>query len=386
MEGADVSDQDFVAYGLPLIEDDDIAGVLDSYRSGWLTRGPKTLEFEKAFARYVGAEHAIAVNSCTSGLHLALACFGIGPGDEVITTPLTFVATVNTILHTGARPVLVDIDPQTLNIDVTKIEQAITSRTKALVPVHMAGFPCDMDPIMDLAERFELKVLEDAAHGVYTQYKGRMIGSIGDATVFSFYATKNLVTGEGGMITTHDYSLAEKLRLWSSHGLSHGAWNRYTAQGSWYYEVLAPGYKYNMTDIQASLGLSQLEKLDRMQKRREEIARCYNEAFADCPAVDLPFDSLDVRHAWHLYVIKLKKREGRLDRDSFIEKLKHKGVGSSVHFIPVHYHPYHREYFAGMSYPVVEEVFESIVSLPLYPKMSDGDVERVIQAVREILK
>ncbi|MCL1851869.1 MAG: DegT/DnrJ/EryC1/StrS aminotransferase family protein [Peptococcaceae bacterium] len=381
-----MSDQEYVAYGLPLIEDDDIAGVLDSFRSGWLTRGPKTLEFEEAFAAYVGAGHAVAVNSCTSGLHLTLAGLGLGTGDEVITTPLTFVATVNTIIHTGARPVLVDIDPYTMNIDEKKIEQAVTSRTKALVPVHIAGYPCDMDSIMGLAGRHGLKVVEDAAHAVYTQYKGNMIGGIGDATVFSFYATKNLVTGEGGMITTNDEALAENLRLFSSHGLSHGAWNRYTSQGSWFYEVLAPGYKYNMTDIQAALGLSQLKKLDRMQKRREDIARHYNEAFADCPSIELPADSPDVRHAWHLYIIKLNMTEASVDRNTFIEKLKEKGVGSSVHFIPVHYHPYHREYFAGARYPVAEEVFERIVSLPLYPKMSDRDVDRVIQAVREILR
>ncbi|MCL1789760.1 MAG: DegT/DnrJ/EryC1/StrS aminotransferase family protein [Peptococcaceae bacterium] len=376
---------DFVAYGLPLIEEDDIAGVLDSFRSGWLTRGPKTLEFEKTFASYVGAKHAVAVNSCTSGLHLTLSCLDLGPGDEVITTPLTFVATVNTIIHTGAKPVLVDIDPYTMNIDGRKIEEAITSHTKALVPVHIAGYPCDMDAVMDLAGRHRIKVIEDAAHAIYTQYQGRMVGSIGDATVFSFYATKNLVTGEGGMVTTNDDDLAERLRLWSSHGLSHGAWNRYTDQGSWFYEVLVPGYKYNMTDIQAALGLSQLKKLNKMQARREEIARYYNEAFAGCPAIELPIDSPDVRHAWHLYIVKLNLAEISVDRNAFIDRLKEKGVGSSVHFIPVHYHPYHRDYFAGASYPVTEEIFERIVSLPLYPKMSDEDVAKVIQAVMEIL-
>ncbi|MCL1918051.1 MAG: DegT/DnrJ/EryC1/StrS aminotransferase family protein [Peptococcaceae bacterium] len=381
-----MENQDFLAYGLPLIEEDDIAGVVDSLRSGWLTRGPKTIAFEKAFAEYVGAKHAIGLNSCTSGQHLGLACLGIGPGDEVITTPMTFVSTVNTILHVGARPVLADIDPRTMNSDVQKIEEAISPRTKAIVPVHIAGYPCDMDEIMELARCHGLKVLEDAAHGVHTQYKGRMIGSIGDATVFSFYATKNLVTGEGGMITTNDDDLAERLRLMSCHGLSRGAWNRYTAQGSWYYEVLAPGYKYNMTDIQAALGLSQLNKLPRMQARREEIARRFNEAFAGCPAIELPADSPDVRHAWHLYIIKLNLDEMNIDRNTFIERVKTQGVGTSVHFIPVHKHPFHRDYFGQVRCPVAEEVFERIVSLPLYPKMSDEDVEKVIRVVLETIE
>jgi dTDP-4-amino-4,6-dideoxygalactose transaminase len=380
-----MGDKDFVAYGLPLIEEDDIAGVLERLRSGWLTRGPKTLEFENAFAEYVGARHAVAVNSCTSGQHLVLSCLGIGPGDEVITTPLTFVSTVNTIMHTGARPVLVDIDARTMNIDTNKIEEALSPRTKAIVPVHMAGYPCDMDVIMSLAGQKGLKVLEDAAHAVYTQYKGRMIGSIGDATVFSFYATKNLVTGEGGMITTNDDALAEQLRLCSSHGMSHGAWNRYTAQGSWFYEVLAPGYKYNMTDIQAALGLSQLKKLARMQERREAIARRFNEAFADCPGIELPADSPDVRHAWHLYIVKINLDKVSIDRNAFVKELKERGVGSSVHFIPVHYHPYHRNYFDNAAYPAAEGVFERIVSLPLYPKMSDADVDKVIRAVIGVL-
>lgn len=306
--------QDLLPYNLPLIEEEEIQAVVDCLKSNWVTKGPKTVEFEKRFAEYVGAKHAIAVNSCTAGLHIALVGAGIGEGDEVLTTPMTFTSTANVIIHCGATPVFVDIDPKTMNIDHTKIEEKITSKTKAIIPVHIAGLPCEMDEIMDIAKRHNLFVLEDAAHAVYTQYKGRMIGSIGNATAFSFYATKNLMTGEGGMVTTNDEELAAKLRTYSLHGMSRNAWNRYTAKGSWFYEVEFPGYKYNMTDIQAALGLAQLSKLGFMQTIRELTVEHYNEAFSKLPELEIPTNLDHARHAWHLYVIKLNLARITVDR------------------------------------------------------------------------
>lgn len=378
--------QEFLPYALPLIEDDDIAGVVDSLKSDWITKGPKTLEFEKEFAAYVGAKHAVAVNSCTAALHLALVAAGIGPGDEVITTPFTFAASANVIIHTGATPVFADIDPITMNIDAEQIKAKLTSRTKAIVPVHIAGHPCDMDGILALARQHNLFVLEDAAHAVYTQYKGRMIGSISNATAFSFYATKNLVTGEGGMVTTDDPGLADKIRVLSLHGMSRNAWNRYTASGSWFYEILYPGYKYNMTDIQAALGLSQLAKLERLQAVRRGIAAQYNEAFSNMPELEIPVELDYARHAWHLYVLKLNLAKLKIDRNQFIEELKAEKIGTSVHFIPVHLHPYYRDTFGYQpgDFPRAAETFERILSLPLYPRMSDQDRLDVIEAVKRV--
>ena len=383
-----MSRQEFLPYALPLIEEDDIAEVVDSLKSNWISKGPKTMKFEKRFAEYVGAKQAIAVNSCTAGLHLSLLAAGIGPGDEVITTPMTFVASANVILHCGAKPVFVDIDPLTMIIDVNKIEGAITPRTKGIIPVHIAGHPCPMDEIMAIAEKHHLFVLEDAAHAVYTQYKGKLIGTQGNAVSFSFYATKNLSTGEGGMVTTNDEALAEKIRIMSLHGMSRTAWNRYSAAGSWYYEILYPGYKDNMTDIQAGLGLAQLAKLERMQGRREEIAARYNEAFGKMPELEIPTELDYARHAWHLYILKLNLDTLSIDRGQFIEELKAENIGTSVHFIPVHFQPYYRDTFGYKpgDYPHAEAVFERIISLPLYPKMTAQDTQDVIEAVERVVE
>jgi len=379
--------QEFLPYAIPLIEDDDIAAVVDSLRSNWVTKGPKTVEFEKRFADYIGVKHAIAFNSCTAGLHTTLVAAGIGEGDEVITTPMTFAASANVVIHAGATPVFVDIDPTTMNIDYTKIEEKITSRTKAIIPVHMAGLPCEMDEIMTIASKHNLFVLEDAAHAVHTRYKDKMIGSIGNATAFSFYATKNLMTGEGGMVTTNSDELADKLRVYSLHGMSRNAWNRYTDKGSWHYEITFPGYKYNMTDIQAALGMTQLAKLESMQEKREMIASRYNQAFATLAELELPIDSKYARHAWHLYIIKLNLEKISVDRAEFIELLKEENIGTSVHFIPVHLHPYYQDTFGYErgNLPQAEHVYDRIISLPLYPKMSDTDVQDVIEAVRRIM-
>lgn len=380
--------KEFLPYNLPFIEDEEIQAVVECLKSNWVTKGPKTLEFEQRFAQYVGAKHAVAVNSCTAGLHTSLVAAGIGTGDEVITTPMTFASSANVIIHCGARPVFVDIDPETMNIDPAKIEEKITPRTKAIIPVHMAGLPCEMDKILAIARRHNLFVLEDAAHAVYTQYKGKMVGTIGDATAFSFYATKNLMTGEGGMITTDNDELADKMRKYSLHGMSRNAWNRYSAKGSWFYEIEFPGYKYNMTDIQAALGLAQLSKLGFMQTIREVIAERYNEAFSKMPELEIPVKRDYARPAWHLYIIKLNLERIKVDRAEFIEMLKEENIGTSVHFIPVHFHPYYRDTFGYQrgDFPQAEGVFDRIISLPLYPRMSETDVQDVINAVERIIE
>ncbi len=380
--------QEFLPYALPLIEEDDIAGVVDSLRSGWIAKGPKTMEFEKQFAEYVGAKYAVALNSCTAALHLALVAAGLGEGDEVLTTPMTFASSANVVIHTGAKPVFVDIDPVTMNIDPKQIREKITSRTKAIIPVHMAGHPCDLDEILAIAKEHNLFVLEDAAHAVYTQYKGKTIGSIGNATAFSFYATKNLVTGEGGMVTTNDETLYHKIRVLSTHGMSRNAWNRYTETGSWYYEILSPGYKDNMSDIMAGLGLSQLAKLERMQGIRRELVEYYNTEFGNIPELEVPVELVYARHAWHLYIIKLNLDKLSIDRGKFIEELKEENIGTSVHFIPLHIHPYYRDTFGYKQgdFPVAEGVFERIISLPLYPKMSKQDATDVVEAVKRVVE
>jgi len=371
-----------------LIEEDDIAEVVDTLKSGWLAKGPKTMEFEKQFAEYVGAKYAVALNSCTAALHLSLVAAGLSEGDEVLTTPMTFAASANVVIHTGAKPVFVDIDPVTMNIDPKKIREKITSRTKAIIPVHVAGHPCEMDEIMAIAREHNLFVLEDAAHAVYTKYKGTLIGSIGNATAFSFYATKNLVTGEGGMVTTNDEELYNKIRVMSTHGMSRNAWNRYAEAGSWYYEIISPGYKYNMSDIMAGLGVSQLGKLERMQGLRLEIADYYNAEFGKLPELEVPVELEYARHAWHLYIIKLNLDKLSIDRGKFIEELKEEKIGTSVHFIPLHMHPYYRDTYGYKpgDFPVAEGVFERIISLPLYPRMSKQDAKDVVDAVKRIIE
>ncbi|AJO60159.1 MULTISPECIES: DegT/DnrJ/EryC1/StrS family aminotransferase [Bacillus] len=379
----------FLPYSLPLIGKEEIQEVTETLESGWLSKGPKVQQFEKEFAAFVGAKHAVAVNSCTAALFLALKAKGIGPGDEVITSPLTFSSTANTIIHTGATPVFSDIDQNTLNIDPVKLEAAVTPRTKAVVPVHFGGQSCDMDAILAIAQNHGLFVLEDAAHAVYTTYKQRMIGSIGDATAFSFYATKNLATGEGGMLTTDDEELADKIRVLSLHGMSKAAWNRYSSNGSWYYEVESPGYKMNMFDLQAALGLHQLKRLDDTQKRREEIAGRYQTAFQQIPGLITPFVHDDGRHAWHLYVLQVDEKKAGVTRSEMITALKDEyNIGTSVHFIPVHIHPYYQKQFGykEADFPNAMNYYKRTLSLPLYPSMSDDDVDDVIEAVRDIVK
>ncbi|MEG0370972.1 MAG: DegT/DnrJ/EryC1/StrS family aminotransferase [Clostridium sp.] len=379
---------EFLPYALPFIEEEEINEVIDTLRSNWLSKGPKTIEFEKRFAKYVGAKHAIAMNSCTAALHIALIANNIGEGDEVITTPLTFAASANTIIHTGATPVFADIDEKTMCIDPERIEEKITSKTRAIVPVHYAGQSCDLDRINEIAKKHNLLVLEDAAHAVYTTHKGEMIGSIGDTTSFSFYATKNICTGEGGMLTTNNDEIAEKARIMSLHGMSKNAWNRFGKGGSWSYDILYPGYKYNMTDMQASLGLCQLNKIQSMQDIRKEYADIYNDAFGKLQEIITPCEIEGNRHAWHLYVIRIKEEMLTIDRNKFIDCLADENIGTSVHYTPVHLHPYYEEKF-GYKYgdfPIAEKVFESMISIPLYPSMKKQDLEDVINAVTRIVE
>jgi len=386
--GAPEIRETFLPFALPLLGEDEVQGVVECLRSGWLTTGQKVKQFEAEFATWAGARHAIAVNSATSGLHLALEAIGVGPGDEVVTTPLTFPATASVVEHLGGVPVLVDCEPGSLNLDPRLIEAKITPRTKAILPVHFAGQSCDMDAIMEIARRHGLKVVEDAAHAIPTAWHGRRIGSIGDITVFSFYATKNLTTGEGGMITTDDDALTERMRLMCLHGMSRDAWKRYTQAGSWSYEILAPGFKYNLTDICAAMGIPQLRNAHVYHARRKAIALAYDAAFANLPGVQIPVTRDADEHGWHLYVVQVQPEQLTIDRDEFIRQLVALNIGVSVHFIPLHLHPYWRDRYGYRpdDFPAAYHAFQRIVSLPIYARMSDRDVSDVIDAVTWIAR
>jgi dTDP-4-amino-4,6-dideoxygalactose transaminase len=405
----------FLPFSPPLIGEEEIAEVIDTLRSDWITTGPKVSRFEEEFAAFIGTPAALALSSCTAALHTALAAFGIGPGDAVITTPMTFCSSVHVIEHVGAKPILVDVEADTLNIDPEKVQEAIRSEVgrrkseignrksaiKAIMPVHLYGHPCDMDPILDIAREHDLTIIEDAAHALPAKYKGRLIGSrpailrpssgqacdLRLAACFSFYATKNLTTAEGGMLTGSP-DFIEEARLWSLHGMSRDAWKRYSAEGSWYYEVIRPGFKYNMTDIQAAIGLHQLRKLPQFQARRREIVHCYSEAFSQFEELQVPTERPEVEHAWHLYVLRLNVERLNVSRNQFIEELTGRNIGTSVHFIPIHLHPYYRDKYSYKpdDFPVAYHEYQRIISLPLYPRMSDEDVDDVIEAVADIVK
>jgi dTDP-4-amino-4,6-dideoxygalactose transaminase len=376
----------FLPYCLPFIGEEEIAEVADSLRSGWVTTGPKVKRFEQEFAAYVGAKHAVAVNSCTAALHTSLAALNIGPGDEVILPTLTFCATANVVVHLGATPVIVDVD-QNFQMSAEAVSRAIKPCTKAVIPVHYGGQACSLREIHAIVDAYDIPVIEDAAHAAGAEYEGSKIGSHGRAVCFSFYAIKNMTTGEGGMITTNDDNLAQRLRLLSLHGMSRDAWKRYTEAGSWYYEILEPGYKYNMTDIQASLGIHQLRRLDGFTRRRQQIAAMYDNGFLDLPEILLPPRLPDRNHTFHLYPIRLRPRMSNLNRSEFIEELHARNIGTSVHFIPLHRHPFYRDKFGFRpeQFPCAEEIYVGLLSLPLYPKMTDQDVADVICAVRDIV-
>ena len=380
--------EDYLPYNLPDISDAEIDAVVETLRSGWLAPGPRVKAFEADFAAWTGARHAIALDSATAGMHLALVALGIGPGDEIITTPTTFAATVNVIIHAGATPVLADIRLDDYCIDPAAIERAITPRTKAIMPMHHGGSACRMGEILEIARARNLRVVEDAAHGLGTYEGGRRVGSFGDATVFSFYPTKNVASGRGGMLTTDDDALAERCRLLALHGMSNDAWDRYTDRGSWAYRVLAAGYNYTMSDFQAALGHAQFNRIDDFQRTRRALAERYHERLAALPEIILPSEREGTTHAWHLYVVRLRHETLTISREEFITKMKEQGIGTSVHFIPIHHHPYYRETFgwAPGDFPVADEAFESMVSLPLYTRMTDRDVDRVATAVEEIVR
>lgn len=377
----------FLPFSPPFIGQDEIDEVVDSLRSGWITTGPKTKRFEQEFASYLGAPSALALSSCTAALHTALVACGIGPGDEVITTPMTFTASVAVIEHVGARPVLADISPDTMNIDPDRVRAAVTPRTKAIIAVHYGGHPCDLDPLQAICDEHGLVLIEDAAHAVPARYKGRLIGSGANPVAFSFYATKNLTTAEGGMLTGSP-ELTEKGVVIGLHGMNRDAWKRHDKTGSWRYDIVTPGYKYNMTDLQAGLGLAQLRKLEGMQARRREIAAMYTEAFAPLGAFDLPVEREGCESAWHLYPLRLREGRWAISRDRFIEELRERNIGTSVHFIAVHTFSYYREKygFVPEDFPIAYRESERVVTIPLHPGLSDGDVGDVTEAVGATLE
>ena len=379
----------FLPFSLPDIGEEEIAEVLDTLRSGWITTGPKARRFEYEFAGYLGPGlQALAVSSATAGLHLALEAVGVGPGDEVIVPTMTFTATAEVVRYLGAHPVLVDIEPETLNIDIEAMRAALSPRTRAVIPVHFAGLPCDMDPIIALAHAHGVAVIEDAAHAFPARYRGRLIGTLdSDATVFSFYANKTMTTGEGGMLVTRDPLLAERARVMRLHGIRQDAFDRYVSKvPAWFYEVVAPGFKYNLSDIAASIGLQQLRRIDDFLRRRTELARTYHELLA-CLPLDLPPAApAGGTHAWHLYPVRLQAHAA-IDRDELIRKLYERGIGASVHFIPLHRHPYWRDTYGlrDGQFPHADQAFRTILSLPLYTRMQKADQLRVCDALAELL-
>jgi dTDP-4-amino-4,6-dideoxygalactose transaminase len=376
-----------VPFAVPDIDDADIDAVVEVLRSGWITTGPRVRELEERFARLLGMKHAVAVNSATAALHLGLDAIGIQPGDEVIVPTITFTASAEVCRYFDAKPVLVDVLQDTLCLDPKSVEAAITSRTRAIMPVHMGGHPAEMDAIMDLAAAHGLAVIEDAAHAFPCTYRGRAAGTIGHLAAFSFYATKTITTAEGGMLVTNDDAYADRARVMALHGMDRDAWKRYARGGSWRYDVVAPGFKYNMTDIAAALGLSQLRKADAMWQRRAEIARRYSQALADCPELEIPTTQPEAVHSWHLYVLRLNLDQLTLDRDTFLRELDARGVMTSVHFIPVHTFTYYRSTYGwkDVDFPVACREFERYFSLPIYPVMRDHEVDQVIHAVIDVV-
>ena len=379
---------DFVPFHQPEIGDAEVSSVIETLRSGWLTTGHKVKTFEDDFTRHLGCSYAVAVNSATAALHLALDAVGVSEGDEVIVPTMTFAATAEVVIYFKAKPVLVDCQPDTLNIDPNVVERHITPKTKAIIPVDIAGHPCELDKILDVAKHHNLKVIEDAAHALPARYREQRVGRISDITCFSFYATKTITTGEGGMATTENPEWAKRMRMMSLHGISLDAWDRYTDKGSWYYEIIRPGFKYNLTDIAAALGIEQLKRCDQFQQARQRIAEKYNQAFAQLPEIEVPPCGDDIQHAWHLYVIKLNVDRLRIDRAEFFKKLKAQKIGASVHFIPLHLHPFYRDTYGyrPTDFPQASAAFERILSLPIYPKMTDANVSDVIGAVRRVVK
>ncbi|NCC06012.1 MAG: DegT/DnrJ/EryC1/StrS family aminotransferase [Proteobacteria bacterium] len=387
MSRENIMREKFLVFGSPRICEDEIEEVVSCLRSGWIGTGPRVAEFERRFAAYKGAEHAVAVNSCTAALHLSILAAGIGPGDEVITTPLTFCASVNAIIHAGATPVLADVDPRSMNIDPKSVKQKISSRTKAILPVHFAGRACDMDPLCALADEHGLTIIEDCAHAIETEYHGRKAGCFGDFGCFSFYVTKNIITGEGGLILAKKPEHAARLKVLALHGMSSDAWNRFGDSGYKHYLVTEAGFKYNMMDLQASLGLRQLDKVEPYWRRRGEIWARYMEALADLPlTLPAPVEE-DTRHAYHLYSVMVDEKRAGISRDSFLTAMTALKIGVGVHYLSIPEHPYYQERFgwSPQDYPHARDIGRQTVSLPLSAKLTNDDVDDVIKAVRQVL-
>jgi dTDP-4-amino-4,6-dideoxygalactose transaminase len=387
LEGGAPVRASFLPYHQPLVDANDERAVVETLRSGWLTTGPKTKGFEKDLAAYTGASHCVAVNSCTAALHLALEAAGVGAGDEVITSPITFASTANVIVHRGARPVFVDVEPDTLNIDPAAIEPAITPRTRALIPVDFAGHPCDLDAVMAIGARHRLPVIEDAAHSIGAGYKGRRVGGIADMTCFSFYATKNITSGEGGALTTNRQEWADRIAIMALHGISRDAWKRYGSEGYRHWDIIAPGYKYNMFDLQAALVRSQLDKLDAFHARRVALKARLDAGLRDLAEITLPAERAWASHAYHLYPIIVRTETLTADRDTIMNAIQAENVGIGIHFRAVHLHPFYVQTFGfarGML-PRAEYYSDRTISLPLYPRMTDTDADDVVTAVRKVL-
>lgn len=379
--------QKYIPYGRQWIEEDDIEAVVEVLRGDYLTTGPKIKEFEEKLAKYTGAKYAVAVSNGTAALHSACFAAGIKEGDEVITTPLTFAASANCVLYMGAKPVFADIDPKTYNIDPKDLKSKITCKTKAIIPVHFTGQPCAMDEILAIAEEYKLTVIEDGAHALGAEYKERKVGSMADMTTFSFHPVKHITTGEGGAITTNSESLYRKLVLFRAHGITRDKDELLATEGPWYYEQQYLGYNYKITDIQAALGISQLNKLDRFLALRKEYAAQYSEAFREMDTMDIPFQQEFTASSWHLYIIKLKLENIDCSRNQIFEELQSRNIGVNVHYIPVYYHPYYRKlgYKKGLC-PLTEELYERMITLPLFPKMEREDVQYIISNVKEVLQ
>ena len=379
--------KDFLIFGNPAIEQIEIDEVVDSLKSGWLGTGPKVKKFEDMFKSYKGTKHAVAVSSCTAALHLSMLALGIGPGDEVLVPTMTFAATANAVIHSGGTPVLVDCGRETMNIDLEDIKRKITPRTKAVIPVHFAGRPCEMDALVELTKQSGIKIIEDCAHAVEAEYKGRKIGTIGEMGCFSFYVTKNIVTGEGGMVISENDNYVNQIKTLAQHGLSKDAWKRYSDEGYKHYQVVYSGYKYNMMDMQAALGIHQLPRVEKNWKKRKEIWDKYNTAFAPLPVfTPLPTET-DVRHSLHLYTILLDIDKLSITRDQFLEEMTERNIGVGVHYLPLHLHPFYQKSFQYRrgDFPNAEWISDRTCSIPLSAKLSDKDVEDVIEAVNEII-
>jgi dTDP-4-amino-4,6-dideoxygalactose transaminase len=376
----------YLKFSVPDISPDDIDAVVETLKSGWLTTGKKAQRLEEAFAAETGADCAVSLSSGTAALFLSLIAEGVQRGDEVITTPLTFASTANVIHHLGARPVFADIDPETFNIDPSAVEAAVTSLTKAVIPVHYAGQPCEMDRIAEIADHHHLRIIEDAAHALGAEYRGQKIGGSGNLTCFSLFPTKNITAGEGGMVTLNDPDKDKRLRRLRLHGMSKDGWKRYAKEGSWYYEIHEAGYKCNLSDINAALALTQLKRLDELNRKRDELAGYYMEKIKDIPGIKPQKQLRGTKSAWHIFPVWVNKDQFGIDRNELVKQLWQRNIGTSVHFIPLHLQPFYQETYGYREgdFPAAEELFHGIISLPLFPRMRPSDIDDVIAALKDI--